>query len=139
MKKGIAFLILGTQYNRDEPGLLNSVGWFVGQKMGRSDENRQFRRLFREDRDFHAEFFKHGIDVDNATAQGKPDSWLVSRLWYLKGEDAVARGKPLRLKSPLLYYNSAPMALINHAAALEQDDAIFGPAAQYAWARAHDG
>ncbi|HUE75007.1 MAG TPA: hypothetical protein VMP01_29335 [Pirellulaceae bacterium] len=136
VKKGIAFLILGTQYNRDEPGLLNSVGWFVGQKMGRSDENRQFRRLFKEDRDLHAEFFKHGVDVDRATVLGKPDSWLVSRLWYLKGEDAVARGKPLRLKSPLLYYNSAPMALINHATALEQDDAIFGQTAQFAWERA---
>lgn len=138
VKKGIAFLILGTQYNRDEPGLLNSVGWFVGQKMGRSDENRQFRRLFKEDREFHAEFFKHGVDVDKATVLGKPDSWLVSRLWYLKGEDAVARGKPLRLKSPLLYYNSAPMALINHAAALEQDDAIFGQTAEFAWSRADD-
>jgi hypothetical protein len=136
VKKGIAFLILGTQYNRDEPGLLNSVGWFVGQKMGRSDENRQFRRLFRDDRDFHAEFFKYGVDVDKATVLGKPDSWLVSRLWYLKGEDAVARGKPLRLKAPVLYYNSAPMALINHATALEKDDAIFGQTAQLAWERA---
>ena len=138
VKKGIDFLILGTQYNRDEPGLLNSIGWFVGQKMGRSDENRQFRRLFRDDRDFHAEFYKHGIDVDKGMVLGKPDSWLVSRLWYLKGEDAVARGKPLRLKSPLLYYNSAPMALINHATALEKEDGIFGQTAQIAWQRADD-
>lgn len=138
VKKGIAFLILGTQYNRDEPGLLNSVGWFVGQKMGRSDENRQFRRLFKEDRDFHSEFFKHGVDVDKATVLGKPDSWLVSRLWYLKGEEAVARGKPLRLKSPLLYYNSAPMSLINHATALEKEDGVFGQTAQFAWERADE-
>ena len=30
VKKGIDFLILGTHYNRDEPGLLSQVGWFVG-------------------------------------------------------------------------------------------------------------
>ena len=136
VKKGIDFLILGTQYNRDEPGLLNSVGWFVGQKMGRSDENRQFRRLFKEDKDFHAEFYKHGVDVDQALVMGKPDSWLVSKLWYDKAEEAVARGKPLRLKQPLLFYNSAPMALINAATALEKDDGIFGQVAQVAWQRA---
>lgn len=136
VKKGIAFLILGTQYNRDEPGLLNSVGWFVGQKMGRSDENRQFRRLFKEDKDFHAEFRKHGVDVDRGMVLGKPDSWLVSKLWYDKAEESVARGRPLRLKSPLLFYNSAPMALINHATALEKDDGIYGQTAQFAWRQA---
>jgi hypothetical protein len=136
VKKGIDFLILGTQYNRDEPGLLNSVGWFVGQKMGRSDENRQFRRLFKEDKDFHTEFFKHGVDVDQALVMGKPDSWLVAKLWYDKAEEAVARGKPLRLKQPLLFYNSAPMAMINGASALEKDDGIFGQVAKVSWQRA---
>jgi hypothetical protein len=138
VKKGIDFLILGTQYNRDEPGLLNSIGWFVGQKMGRSDENRQFRRLFKEDKDFHAVFRKHGVEVDDAIVLGKPDSWLVSHLWYLKAEDAVEQGRVMRLKQPLLFYNSAPMALINAANALENDDGIFGQTAQLAWLRADD-
>jgi hypothetical protein len=143
VKKGIDFLILGTQYNRDEPGLLNSIGWFVGQKMGRSDENRQFRRLFKEDRDFHAEFRKHGVDVDDAlsydnyTKQLRPDSWLVAKLWYDKAEDAVARGKALRLKTPLLFYFSGPMSLINGAGAMEKEDGVFGQNAQIAWEKAH--
>ena len=136
VKKGIDFLILGTQYNRDEPGLLNPVGWFIGQKIGRADENRQFRRLFKEDKDFHAEFRKNGVEVDQALVLGKPDNWLVSKLWYDKAEEAVARGKPLRLKQPLLFYNSGPMSQINAATALEKDDGIFGQLAQFAWNRA---
>ena len=36
IKKGIAFLIEGTSYNRNEPGLLSNIGWFVGQKIGRA-------------------------------------------------------------------------------------------------------
>jgi len=136
VKKGIDFLILGTHYNRDEPGLLNTIGWYCGQKLGRSDERIQFRRLFKEDKEFHLEFYKHGVDVDQALVLGKPDSWLVSKLWYDKAEEAVARGKPLRLKQPLLFYNSGPMALINAATALEKEDGVFGQEAQFAWRRA---
>ena len=56
VKKGIEFLILGSHYNRDEPGILRQVGWFTGQKIGRADEHKQFRRLFRDDKDFHQTF-----------------------------------------------------------------------------------
>ena len=48
VKKGIDFLIQGTRYNRREPRLFWTVGWYTGQKFGRADEHKQFRRLFRE-------------------------------------------------------------------------------------------
>src|SRR5437868_14410301 len=64
VKKGIEFLILGSHYNRDEPGILRQVGWFVGQKIGRADEHMQFRRLFRDDKDFHETFRENGVEVD---------------------------------------------------------------------------
>src|SRR5688500_16906643 len=83
VKEGMKCLIEGTQYNRDEPGLLNQVGWFTGQKFGRSDEQKQFRRLFREDKDFHKVYRDQGVEVDQEQAigpDGKPDNWLVARL-----------------------------------------------------------
>jgi hypothetical protein len=141
VKNGISFLIQGTEYNRDEPGLLNQVGWFVGQKIGRSDEAKQFRRLFRDDKEFHKEFLAAGVDVDQYAAKGfenKPDNWLVAKLWYDKATDsAVNSGKPIRGKTPLLFYSGAPMSLINGAAAIEKDG-NFGERASDAWHRAAD-
>jgi len=141
VKKGIDFLMLGTQYNREEPGLLYSIGWFTGQKIGRADESKQFRRLFRDDKDFHASFRKSGVEVDQEEAigpDGKPDNWLVARLWYLKGIDSVAySGKPIRGKSPLLFYSGAPMSQINGSAAM-QKDGFFRQRAQLSWQKAAD-
>ena len=136
VKNGIGFLVQGTEYNRDEPGLLNQIGWFTGQKIGRSDEAKQFRRLFKDDKEFHKEFFVAGVDVDQFAAKGfdgKPDNWLVARLWYDKAVDAARNsGRPIRGKTPLLFYSGGPMSLINGAAAIEKDG-HFGERALTAW------
>ena len=140
VKKGIDFLIQGTHYNRQEPGLLNQVGWYTGQKVGRSDEQKQFRRMFKTDTDFHELFRKNGVEVDQDEALGpdvKPDNWLVARLWFLRAVDAVASSKPIRGKSPLLFYSGGPMSLINGSAAA-QKDGYFGERSQISWQRAAD-
>ena len=141
VKNGIGFLVQGTEYNRDEPGLLNQIGWFTGQKIGRSDEAKQFRRLFKDDKDFHKEFLTAGVDVDQFAAKGfdnKPDNWLVARLWYDKAVDAARNsGRPIRGKTPLLFYSGGPMSLINGAAAIEKDG-HFGERAMIAWEMAAD-
>ena len=138
VKKGIEFLILGTHYNRDEPGLLSQLGWFTGQKVGRADEQKQFRRLFKDDKDFHEVFRKNGIEVEDGQGQdGKPDNWLVSRLWYNKAVDAVTfSGKPIRGRTPLLFYSGGPMSQINGAASMMKDGHFF-EASQRSWERAN--
>ncbi len=141
VKKGIDFLILGTHYNRQEPGLLNQVGWYTGQKVGRSDEQKQFRRMFKDDKDFHQVFRNNGIEVDQDQALGpdvKPDNWLVARLWFNKATDAVTfSGKPIRGKSPLLFYSGGPMSQINGSAAMQKDGYFF-QRAQLSWQKAAD-
>jgi hypothetical protein len=141
VKKGIRFLIEGTHYNRQEPGLLNQVGWYVGQKVGRSDEQKQFRRMFKTDEDFHKTFEENGVNVDQEEALGpdvKPDNWLVARLWFNRAVDAVTGlNKPIRGKSPLLFYSGAPMSQINGAAAMQKDGYFF-QRAQIAWQKASD-
>ncbi len=139
VKKGIDFLILGSHYNRDEPGILSQVGWFVGQKIGRSDEQTQFRRMFRDDKDFHQTFRKNGIEVDNGTGpDGKPDNWLVGKLWYDKAVNShVSAGKPIRGKTPLLFYSGSPMSIMNSAAAMNKDGYFF-ETAQNSWRKAKD-
>ncbi|MFN0020674.1 MAG: hypothetical protein ACKVP0_20640 [Pirellulaceae bacterium] len=139
VKKGIDFLILGTHYNRDEPGMIYQLGWYVGQKFGRADESKQFRRMFKTDEDLHAKFRAQGVEVDEGLTRydGKPDNWLVAKLWFDKAERA-AEYKSIRTKSPLVFYSSGPMTSINAAAAMEKDDGIFGQHAKLAWSMGHD-
>jgi hypothetical protein len=136
VKKGISFLIDGVHYNRDNPRLLHYAGWITGQKMGRADEHVQFREMFREDNDFHDELNQE-ITVENAAGyDGRPDSWLAGREWYLRAERAVdQKGKPLRGKSPLIFHKDAPMSLIDYAATIEEEG-ILGELAQRAWSQA---
>ena len=139
VKKGIDFLILGSHYNRDEPGLLSQLGWFTGQKIGRADEHQQFRRLFRDDKDFHQSFRDNGIDVDDGLGpDSKPDNWLVGKLWYDKAVNAhVSGNKAIRGRTPLLFYSGAPMSIMNSAAAMNKDGYFFENAI-LSWQRAKD-
>ena len=75
VKKGVDYLIEGNEYNRNDPMLLWDTGWFFGHKLGRADEYRQFRKLFREDQDFHARL---PVDFDDPENQGP--GWQARQL-----------------------------------------------------------
>lgn len=137
VKKGIDYLIDATVYNRDEPRLLWYAGWVVGQKMGRSDERVQFRRMFRDDSEMHRMFARQGIDVESAKGpDGKPDNWLVGRLWYLRGIYAVdSLGKSMGGKSPVLFHSSPTMSRINFAGDLEKEIDFDEERARAEWAQ----
>ncbi len=144
IKKGIDFLIEGSQYNRQEPRLLSRVAWFFEQKIGRSDEKRQFRRLFREDELYHKTL---PIQVDLARDyRGKVDNWLVAKLFHLKAQRLVENeGVPLRGKRPLLFHADTPMAQMKYAVAIEEEgyrdeesQEAWKDAAQKAWKKAGD-
>ena len=51
--KGIDYLIKGIEYNQTEPRLQWETGWTISQKIGRSDEHKYYRRLFKADDEFH--------------------------------------------------------------------------------------
>jgi hypothetical protein len=127
--KGIEFLRQGISYNTREPRLLGRMGWFIGQKIGKSDEARQFRRLFKADDDFH--------DRDNPDRTlPERDNWLVAREKYRAGQALADRGAPL--KTTALIFHSEPMMMaINYARALA-DDGEFGPTAKEGWKLANE-
>jgi hypothetical protein len=131
--EGIKFLKLGKQYNEHEPRMTARIGWFIGHKMGKSDEHRQFRRLFKEDDNFH--------NADNPNRErSKRDSWLVSYEYYKKAWQEVNDGDPLRT-TPVIFYSQPLMSLIYFADALESDSTAgetphFGQVAQQAWKHA---
>lgn len=139
VKKGIEFLIKGTRYNQNEPKLFWTVGWYTGQKFGRADEHKQFRRLFQEDKDFHAMLSQY-IDIDTKArgADQRPDNWLTSRLWYESAYDIVeTRQVPIRGKSPHIFYSDSPKALMNYANTIESEG-VLDEKAQYAWRHASE-
>ena len=125
--EGIDFLKEGVQYNDREPRLCWEVGWALSQKIGRADESKQFRLLFKQDRDFHL--------LPDGTYRPEPlrDNWLVGKSWYIKATDLVDReGVTMTGKGPLIYRSSSPMCQMNYADAL-QVDGRFDERTQQAW------
>jgi hypothetical protein len=125
--KGIEFLRDGIALNRREPRLLGRMGWFIGHKIGKSDEKKQFRRLFRADEDFHER------DRPGRTLPER-DNWLVAREKYLAGQSLADSGVPLKTTA-LIFHSEPMMTAINHARALEEEG-TFGTVARDAWALA---
>jgi hypothetical protein len=114
--KGLDFLEEGLDYNEGEPRLLQFVGWFARHKMGRSDERRQYRKLFHDDDDFHKRQRVH-----------ERDNFLFAREYYREAEDAVANPRDERIlqvaMSPTVFFMQSSMAQMEYAQALEDDHA----------------
>ena len=111
--RGINFLKDGLRYNKDEPRLLWDLGWFISQKIGRADEQVQYRRLFKEDDDFHAGSGRTGE---------QRDSWLVGKYWFQDTKNAVDyRGRNMKGKTPLIYRSNPAMSQINYAIAIQKE------------------
>jgi hypothetical protein len=125
VRRGIEFLQKGETYNTDNPQLLWDLGWFIGQKIGRADEHKQYRKLFKEDDQFHP--------ADRSLDDR--DNWLVGKEWYLRAIDAVDhKGQSLGRKSPRDFYSSPAKSTMNYAEAIEEEGAF--EKARRAWIKA---
>ena len=123
--RGINFLKQGFEKNDSEPRLLNRIGWYIGQKIGRSDEYKQYRRLFREDWNnlFHASDNPDRMEEER-------DNWLVAHEYHRRAEDLADtnRSRNIYLKTtPLLFYSEAPKSLINYAESRQLEGRFIKP------------
>lgn len=123
VRRGIEFLQQGERYNRDNFKILKELGWFIGQKIGRADEYVQYRRLFKNDEQFHP--------PDRPLEQR--DNWLVGKEWYLKSLDA-AEIKGIGRTSPKIAYSAPAKSQMSYAEAIEEEG--FFEKARQAWATA---
>ncbi len=140
VREGTEYLTRGVRQNRNAPRLIWYTGWFYGAKMGMSDEKTQFRRLFSDDDLLHESLLKENIAVDSPEARGplgKPDNWLVGRLWLNHGYDLVDSGVKIRRQTPLNFYETGPKWRIKHAEAIESEG-ILDASAQNAWSLASE-
>ncbi len=161
VKKGIDFLMGGTAYNQNEPKLLWGVGWFLGHKIGRSDERRLFRELFRDDEEFHMTIGSYdGIDMEEAIdLRREYDNWHTARLWFNKAYSWLDTQRGSRIiidrdiykqrtkvfekdekmgNGPAIYFADGPMTYINWALDDSEENEPDPVKTQLAWSRAKD-
>jgi hypothetical protein len=125
--KGIEYLKKGIEYNQYEPRLVWETAWTISQKIGRADEHKYYRRLFKADDEFHG-----------ARPLAQRDNWLVGKEWFIKAIDlADSIGKGIGGKAPLLYLADPPMSQMNYSEAIEKEG-VFGEVARRAWQTASD-
>lgn len=125
---GLHYLERGIQYNRHDMRLIWDVGRTTTHKIGRSDERKQFRKLFFADDDYHSELANYHGEI--ALAIPQRDSWLVGRRWYKMAEKKVESESKtiIRGMEDLLFYNGAPLCRIYYAENLELDGKFDDPA-----------
>lgn len=140
IREGTEYLTRGVRQNKHAPRLIWYTGWFYGAKLGMSDEKTQFRRLFSDDQVLHQSLMDQNIAVDSPEARGpsgKPDNWLVGRLWLNHGYDLVDSGIQIRRQTPLNFFKTGPDWRIKHAEAIESEG-ILDESAQNAWRMASE-
>lgn len=112
VKQGIDYLKKGIVYLRDNPTLLDDLGWFCGNKVGRADEHKEYRKMFKLDEDLH-EPDTPLIDRDN---------WLVSKEWYNLAISAIDDKKqPLGTKNPVTFFDSPARSQMSYAEAIQEE------------------
>jgi hypothetical protein len=137
--RGINFLKEGKEKNTNDrdPRFTDSritarLGWFLSNKIGKADEHRQYRRLFKENDQFFA-----GDKYFPNRPRDRRDNWLVGADYFDLASQEVAQGAPPP-KTPVLFFSQYAMALIYYADALESDSMAgetphFGQVAEQAW------
>ena len=123
MIKGIDFLQDGIRYNEHEPILLWDMGWIISQKIGKADEVKQFRRLFKDDDDFHG-----------SRPLAERDNWLVGKQWFREACRRVDAGERIN-KTPVLFRSEPAMCQMHYCEAIEKDG-TFGEVAEREWRNA---
>ena len=121
VKKGIGFLKEGIPYNRRDHRMLDHLGFFTGMKIGRSDEKVQFRRMFREDNDFH-ESMSDKIDPDKYdTRDFGHDNWKMAYNWYDMSNRMVEEESAPQYTSDARFFMFAPAQLRNQGLSLNNE------------------
>ncbi len=97
------------------------MGWFISQKIGRADEARLYRRLFKEDDQFHG-----------GPAHGTPRQLAGGQGVVQTAAERVSPRHPIKSMAPVVFYSNAPMCQFYYAEALEKDGQ-FEEVASRAW------
>ncbi len=134
VKKGLDFMKQGVKHNRKDHRMTDMLGFMTGNKFGKSDEKRSFRRLFPNDHEFH-ESMSDMLDPESYDVDlYGPDSWLMARQWYKQSNKLVNMGAQM-YKNDVMFFMLMPSQTRNRGLSLQEeyktDDVI-----QDVWVRA---
>ena len=120
VKRGLDFMKSGVPYNRKDHRMTDSLGFMTGNKFGKSDEKKSFRRMFRMDEPFHISLSdmidSESYDVD---IYG-PDSWLLAKQWYRLSNNLVNSGEQ-KYTNDLMFYMKEPAQIRNRGLSLQNE------------------
>ncbi|MFK7768510.1 MAG: peptidylprolyl isomerase [Mariniblastus sp.] len=121
VKKGISFLKRGIPYNKRDHRVTDNMGFFTGNKMGKSDEHLAFRRMFRKDDEFHQDMSDF-IDPDSYDEREYGhDSWKLAYQWYDYSLKMVEEQSCFQRTGDMLFYMNRPSQLRNQALGLQEE------------------
>lgn len=121
VKKGLSFLKQGMPFNKRDHRMPSKLGFFTGNKMGKSDEKLSFRRMFRKDDEFHQEMSTHiAPDLYDQLSYG-PDSWKMAYQWYAYSRDMVEKDSCPQREPDMMFYMYRPAQLRNQGLALQEE------------------
>ena len=132
VKEGGKFSQQGTRRNQDSPELLWDTGKIWGQKIGRSDEWKYFRKYFLVDPD--QERFKGG--VDDAINPEQKDNYLVAKDWYTRANIAEEK-KVQHIMMRALFRSYPTRSQLDFADALQREGQFTGVTVA-AWQQSFD-
>jgi hypothetical protein len=121
VKKGIGFLKEGVPYNKTDHRMTDNLGFFTGNKMGKSDEKASFRRMFRQDNEFHTEMSDYILPEKYDTRSYGPDSWKMAYHWYDYSRTLVVEQSHPQRISDMMFYMKRPAQLRNQAMSLQTE------------------
>ena len=133
IREGIRFAQRGTDVNRHEETLSWWTGWCYFHKIGKADEARLLRELFREDTE---------PEIDARGLQQPPfnpkqlDNYEAAELWFVTAEQKLDElGRPPRQMAEVAFRSYPGHARIQLAVASEADGQ-FGDEAARKWSSA---
>ncbi len=127
VKEGAKFLMQGSERNRKHPEVYWETGRTLGQKIGRADEWKHFRKFFKIDPD--KERYPDGPDGE-INPEGK-DNYLVAKEWYRKANDAEEQHEQ-HIMMRALFRSYPARSQLDYAEAL-QKEGQFDETTRTAW------
>ena len=102
--------------------MTDSLGFMTGNKFGKSDEKKSFRRMFQKDDEFHESLADliplESYDVDIFG----PDSWLLAYQWYDLSIRLVDDQGQQKYKNDVMFYMFHPAQIRNRGLSLQTEN-----------------
>jgi len=121
VKKGLNFLKSGIRYNKQDHRITDNLGFFTGNKMGKSDEKESFRRIFGSDFEFH-EQMSDRIDPESyELREYGHDSWKMAYQWYNYSRNMVDSGVAKKQRNDMIFFMFRPSQIRNMGLSLQAE------------------